>query len=449
MSAKLTVLRNEINEIADRLEVLTGLESRSAVEDKEIDSLTVRSEEARQEMEREEEIQKRMAALRTITGRSAPRPAEGGAGREPHPIQPGTFHYRDLTCFPGPSGERDAYRAGQFYLATIWGVESAKRYCAEHGIVSRAISSVGQVEGEALRGGNLVQPEVLATILRNVDNYGSFARNAYRQPMKSLTLSVPRRTKGVSAFYVDEGDTIQQDKANWDRVTLTCKKAGIIVPLTSEVLDDSIVDIGQAVTEEIAMAFAQKSDEDGFLGDGGTNAGGFTGIIPLLTGAGYAASVITAGAGEVSFETLKIETFIKAVASIPRWARANAKWYVSAPGYAASMQRIQLAAGGTLPSDIADGTAGARFMGYPVVDVVPMNSVLGSNPSQPKVLFGDLSKAAMYGVRRELEMKTSEHRNFEFDQILLRATTRWAINCHTVGTNTVTGPMVVIKTAAA
>jgi hypothetical protein len=46
-------------------------------------------------------------------------------------------------------------------------------------------------------------------------------------------------------------------------------------------------------------------------------------------------------------------------------------------------------------------------------------------------------------------MKTSEHRNFEFDQILLRATTRWAINCHTVGTNTVTGPMVVIKTAAA
>jgi HK97 family phage major capsid protein len=173
----------------------------------------------------------------------------------------------------------------------------------------------------------------------------------------------------------------------------------------------------------------------------------FKGIIPTLLSAGCEASVITAGAGETSFETMMLDTFIKAIAVIPRWARANAKWYVSAPGYAASMQRLQLAAGGLLPSDIAGGTATARFLGYPVVDVVPMNSVLGDDPGQPKVLFGDLRKSTMFGVRRELEMKTSEHRNFEYDQILLRATTRWAINAHTVGDDKNVGPVVVIKSA--
>lgn len=443
MSGKLATLKTEITEIADRLEVLTGLDSRSIADEKEIDTLTARSESARAELEREEDIQKRMANMRVITGRSAPKPA----GREPHPVQPGQYHYRELSCFPGPNGERDAYRAGQFFLATIYGIESAKRYCQEHGILSRALPADGQVEGEDIRGGNLTNPEFLATILRNVDQYGVFPREAYRQPMKSHTLSVPRRTKGVSAFYVDEGNEIPKDQANWDRVQLVAKKAAVIVPLTTEVMEDSIPDIGQAVTEEISLAFATKADEDGFMGDGTPASGMFKGIIPTLLSAGCEASVITAGAGETSFETMMLDTFIKAIAVIPRWARANAKWYVSAPGYAASMQRLQLAAGGLLPSDIAGGTATARFLGYPVVDVVPMNSVLGDDPGQPKVLFGDLRKSTMFGVRRELEMKTSEHRNFEYDQILLRATTRWAINAHTVGDDKNVGPVVVIKSA--
>ena len=443
MSVKLATLRTEISGIADRLEALTGLESRSVKDEKEIDALTVRSEDARAELTREEGLQKHMAGLRAVSGRSAPKT---GPDNSPHPIQPGQYHYRDLSCFPGPNGERDAYRAGQFFLATVYGVESAKRYCHEHGIFSRALPAVGQVEGDPERGGNLTNPEFLSTILRNVDNYGSFSREAYRQSMKSDTLSVPRRTKGVSAFYVDEGGEIQKDQAKWDRVQLTVKKAAVLVPLTSEVTEDSIPDIGQAVTEEISLAFAQKADEDGFLGTGGAASGDFFGIITKLLSAGHEASVITSGPTELSFETLLLNTFIKATAMIPRWARANAKWYVSAPGYAASMQRIQLAAGGVLPSDIAGGTATARFLGYPVVDVVPMNATLGVDPSQPKVLFGDLRKAAMFGSRRDLQLKTSEHRNFERDEILLRATTRWAINPHTLGDATHAGPMVVIKT---
>jgi len=444
MSVKLTTLKTEISDIADRLEALTGLETRSAKDEMEIDSLTVRSEEARNELTREEDLQKRMAGLRAVSGRSSPKTSPANNA---HAIQPGQFHYRELSCFPGPNGERDAYRAGQFYLATIYGVESAKRYCQENGIFSRALPADGQVEGDPERGGNLTNPEFLSTILRNVDQYGTFPREAFRQPMKSHTLSVPRRTKGVSAFYVDEGNEIQRDQAKWDRVSLVAKKAAVIVPLTTEVMEDSIPDIGQAVTEEISLAFATKADEDGFLGDGGAAAGDFWGIIPKLLEPGHEASIITAGAGETGFESMMLDTFIKAIALLPRWAKANAKWYVSAPGYAASMQRIQLAAGGLLPGDISGGTATARFLGYPVVDVVPMNSILGEDPDQPKVLFGDLRKSTMFGVRRELQMKTSEHRNFELDQILLRATTRWAINSHTLGDATTVGPMLVIKSA--
>jgi hypothetical protein len=190
MSVKLATLKTEITEIADRLEALTGLESRSVTDEKEIDALTTRSEEARVELEREEDLQKRMAGLRAVAGRSSPRttPANAPAPpNAPHPVQPGQYHYRELSCFPGPNGERDAYRAGQFFLATIYGVESAKRSSSENGIFSRALPADGQVEGDPERGGNLTNPEFLSTILRNVDQYGTFPREAFRQPMKSHT----------------------------------------------------------------------------------------------------------------------------------------------------------------------------------------------------------------------------------------------------------------------
>ena len=275
---KLATVKTEITEIADRLEALTGLESCSMTDEKEIDALTTRSEEARVELEREEDLQKRMAGLRAVAGRSSPRtaPANAASGPPPSAPQPGQDHYRELSCFPGPNGERDAYRAGQFFLATIYGVESAKRSSSENRIFSRALPADGQVEGDPERGGNLTSPEFLSTILRNVDQYGTFPREAFRQPMKSHTLSVRRRKKGVSAFYVDEGNEIPKDQAAWDRVHLVARKAAVIVPLMTEVMEDSIPDIGQAVTEEIALAFATKADEDGFLGDGGAAAGEFS-----------------------------------------------------------------------------------------------------------------------------------------------------------------------------
>jgi hypothetical protein len=86
MSVKLATLKTEITEIADRLEALTGLESRSVTDEKEIDTLTTRSEEARVELEREEDLQKRMAGLRAVAGRSSPRtaPANAASGGPPN-----------------------------------------------------------------------------------------------------------------------------------------------------------------------------------------------------------------------------------------------------------------------------------------------------------------------------------------------------------------------------
>ena len=88
MSVKLATLETEITEIADRLEALTGLKIRSVTDEKEIDALTTRSEEARVELEREEDLQKRMAGLRAVAGRSSPRTAPANAASGPPPSAP-------------------------------------------------------------------------------------------------------------------------------------------------------------------------------------------------------------------------------------------------------------------------------------------------------------------------------------------------------------------------
>ena len=439
MSAKLDALNKEITDIADRLTVLVSSESRSEQDVAEMDTLSSRSEVVRGEIEREESMQRKLAELRAVSDRATPAAATPKAEARKTDIRALPFSYRPLTAFTGPNAEERAYRAGHWYLANLFGVETSKRYCRENGIEARA-----QSEGDASLGGNLVVPEVLAQILTLVNTYGQYPSAVRNQVMQSELLSVPRRVGGLQAYWVDEASEPTQSNANWDRVTLTARKIAVQNRVSTELMQDSIVDIANVLTEEFGRAFAYKIDHDGFLGAGNAGDGGVTGLVTALTDTHHDASVVTAPAGEFGFDTLTLDTAIKVVATIQPYARAGAKWYISPAGYAEFMQRIMMHGGGVRPDDIAGDTQG-RFLGFPVVLCNVLNSTLGADAGEVKCLFGNLQQSSMLGTRRSMTMRVSDQRLVELDQVLMIANTRIAINNFSLGSDAVAGPVIALK----
>ena len=86
--------------------------------------------------------------------------------------------------------------------------------------------------------------------------------------MNTDVLNMPRRTGGVSAFFVGEGAPITESTATFDDVILVAKKMAALVRISNELAEDAIISVADWVAGEIAYAFARKEDDCGFLGDG-------------------------------------------------------------------------------------------------------------------------------------------------------------------------------------
>ena len=57
------------------------------------------------------------------------------------------------------------------------------------------------------------------------------------------------------------------------------------------------------------------------------------------------------------------------------------------------------------------------------------------------VLFANLMNSSLYGVRKGIELAQSSDVQFLSDQTVIRAVARVGINHHTLGSDTVAGPV--------
>lgn len=351
--------------------------------------------------------------------------------------------YGTLKSFKGEKANERAYRAGQWFMAALFGNQRSAQFCKDNGIELRA-----QSEGINSAGGALVPSELLQVIIDLREQYGVFRRECRVVPMTSDSLTIPRRVGGVTAYFMGEGDDITESDKNWDSVNLVAKKLGALIRYSSELAEDAIIDIADDLASEIAYAFALKEDQCGFIGDGTSTYGGITGAAVKIDTAPHTASVVTAAAGNTAFSTLDEADFDAVIGALPEYASMNAKWYISKVGYANSMQRLMYAAGGNTTETVA-GKTQMMFKGYPVVISQVLNKTVAADTSAIKCLFGDLSMAAALGNRRDITLKTSEDRYFESDQVAIRGIERVDINVHDLGSTTEAGPLIGLKTPGA
>jgi HK97 family phage major capsid protein len=352
------------------------------------------------------------------------------------PLYSGLKAFKDFKDDRGTlvRADEQAYRVGQFVLATVFGIEGSQKWCKDNGI----ILTKAQSEGVNSAGGWLVPEEMMAAIIDLRETFGVFRRSAQVVPMGRDTLNWPRRTGGVTAYFVSEGVAPTESSATWDNVNLTAKKLAALIRLSTELSEDAIINVADWIVNEISYAFASKEDDCGFLGDGTSTYGGITGLANKFTGL---AGLFTA-TGHATFDAVTATDISSTMALLPQYALPGAKFYCSQYAFALMFERLIAAAGGNSIATL-NGEVQYRYLGTPIVISQKLPSTTPTGLIG--LYYGDLSKAAAMGERRQVSVKRSDDRYFDTDQIGLMGTERVDINVHDVGSSTVAGPIVAMK----
>ena len=381
---------------------------------------------------RQEAVETRMAELAKVRARSQEPANLSISVKDP-------LNRQRHGALKGYANREEAFRAGCWFAATILGHAKAEQYCREIGIQQALAGNSGG-------GGFLVPEEMERAIIRLVETYGVFRQNCRVVPMTSDTLAIPRRTGGVTAYYVNEVPSrIGESSPTAGMANLVAKVLAVRTLVSRDLLEDAIIDVVNWITQEIALAFAQAEDTAGFIGDGTSTYGGIVGLKNAL----LAGSEHTALAGNISYETLDLADFEAMVGKLPQYAKPTAKWYISSVGYWASMARLLDAAGGNTMMMLSSGPS-LQFLGFPVVISQVMNATLGSQTStEGLAFFGSLDMAASLGNRRGIETQILRELYAATRQVGIITTQRFDINVHETGTASVCGPVIQLLTPGA
>ena len=335
--------------------------------------------------------------------------------------------------------EREAYVAGNVILAGIYGNSHAAEFCKSNGLSIRN----SQVESDNTAGGFLVPDEMQRSLVRLREERGVFSRYARNYPMGSDSMTVPRLISDVTAYWPGEASTITASDVGIGGAELVAKKLACLTKVSSELDQDSVVDVAEMVTQSMAYSMASAIDQAGFNGDGTSTYGGVYGLKNALS----SSAIQDAAASNDSALELDLADFEATVGLCGVYPGAMNRWYMHSAVYWASAARLQNAAGGNAVQDLGNGPV-MSFLGYPVVFTQVLPSTTGTLASTIVAYFGDLSLAATLGVRRGVSTAVSTERYFDEDMIGIRCTERIAINIHERGSDVNQRPMVALKTSS-
>lgn len=334
--------------------------------------------------------------------------------------------YGKLQAFKGDGAEERAYRFGQWVLAGPLGNRAAATWCQQNGVF---LTRAGQLEGINEKGGYLVPEEFGQDIAELIERYGVFRQHAHIVPMASDRRTDPLLKDELESQFVGEMEEGTDTDLDFGLIGYTAKKHMILVPMSSEVSEDSAISIGDQIANASAKAFAKKEDQCGFNGDATSTYGGITGIREALKSIDASPANIAGlqvGSGN-AYSELTLTDFEGVVARLPDYADiGNAKWFCSRRFYFNVMVRLLLASGNGVTATEIEDARNRKFLGYPVVFSQVMPSTEAN--SQVCTIFGDLSLGARLADRRMFTTAIDDSILFRKDALLFRATARFDIN---------------------
>lgn len=119
-------------------------------------------------------------------------------------------------------------------------------------------------EGSVFLKDNLagaVPVEIAKEVIKNIIDQASVFKVCKHESMTSDTQKLPRLTESGSASWVGEGEAINTTMPKFEYPTLKANKLAVIVPVTREKIDDTIINVIGEVKGAIVDAFSKAIDE--------------------------------------------------------------------------------------------------------------------------------------------------------------------------------------------
>lgn len=341
----------------------------------------------------------------------------------------------------GPDVEAKYARSGQWLRAAIYGNVEAKQWCEANGVPVRRAAG----EGIGTAGAYLVPADLARAILDLRDSYGAFRRRARIVPMAADNTTVPRRSGGAGAFFMAENSSATETGTVIDVLSLTAKKIGSLIRISSELEEDSIVEMVDFVANEIAYAFATKEDDCAFNGDGTSTYGKMYGIGSIVLDGNHGKAKVTAASGHNTFLTLDATDLANLISSVQAAAIPNAAWFCSQTAFAQTFCRlVGGVAGGYMDSREIDGVMTPFYLGFPVILTQKLPLVSTTLSGKAMMAFGDMYLAGALGQRRSITLARSPDRYMDQDQIAILGTQRFHTVIHDIGDNTNAGAIAAL-----
>ena len=321
---------------------------------------------------------------------------------------------------------KDAYDCGMALYSMI-GHSKARDYCRNQGIDIRNAME----EGTASLGGYTVPVEMANTIIRLVEEYGVARQYCRNYPMASNVTDIPIRAAGLTVNYIGEGSAITASDLTFGTAQLVAKKPAMMSLLSTELDEDSVINVVDLITTEMAWGFSQNEDEQVFNGTGSP-----------ITGIGAAVDA----ASQVNIATadaITLDDLHACLGKLPRYPGISPRWYFNNEMFHTNVAPLLDALGGTTQRMFEEGNQ-MSLLGYPVT----FTQVLASSGAAMVGVFGDLSQGTVLGTRRQVTIKRFDELYGASDQIALQSTMRHDFVVVDPGATGAPGCVLTINSAA-
>ena len=271
-------------------------------------------------------------------------------------------------------------------------------------------------------GGALVpDPEFVAEVERLTDDYGVASRLATIRRTDRDSVTLLKGTNEISFTKTNEATAVNAQKLTYSNDTAVLDKYIATLVMTSEIVEDSAVDMFADATNEVARARAKLFDQLVFTDS-------TYGLLSPTIAKAYKTQ--TVGAAITNFDA---DDAMNAQYKVVSSVRRNGRFFMHPSVWNVLRQTKEATTGGYLFGPVGSEVT-PTINGVPVelVDVMPEYGAIGANKAF--AVFGDLSRVQMH-VKRILETKVfdsgvvkdaggSDYNLITQDSFALRATLR-------------------------